>query len=291
MDETRPLVISHIIAAALGAAWLVLVYTLPPAPPGIALLRPEEAAAVEVQFEEEPPPAPPVAPSEPAPAPESKEPSAAEKEKARREEAVMADAFGGGSSALVGDVTNALRGVNVTKGTGGVGGVGAGGAAGGGGAGGGKAVIAYGSGGAAVRTPGRGLDPSVTAAGAGIGRVNAAGSVTRATIAVAAPTIARGGEGGASGRDMAKLGTFVRARQAQLQYCYLDVGLAANAALAGSVNVMVTLDAAGAVRDVRVTGRTWSGAGSAETEQCITARVRTWSFPGSAKGGEESYSF
>ena len=56
MDETKPLWISHGLALLLGAAWLGLVYTIPPPPPSIALLRPEEAAAVEVQFEDEKPP-------------------------------------------------------------------------------------------------------------------------------------------------------------------------------------------------------------------------------------------
>ena len=53
MDETRPLWISHAIAATLGVSWLALVYILPPPPTAIALMRPEEAAAVEVQFEDE----------------------------------------------------------------------------------------------------------------------------------------------------------------------------------------------------------------------------------------------
>jgi hypothetical protein len=274
MDETRPLVVSHVVAASLGVAWLVLVYLTPPPPPTIALLRPEEAAAVEVEFEDEKPKPPP--PAEPAPAPEPEPAKAAAK--AKREAEAAGDAFGGASSALVGDVTNALRGVEVAKGAPG-------------GAGGGKAVIAYGQGGTGVRTPGRGIDPSVAAAGENIGNVNAAGSVARATIAVAAPSVVRSADGGASGRDMARLGTFVRARQPQLQYCYREVGLAANANLAGSVSVAITLDAAGGVTEARVAQRTWSGPGAAETEQCVLTRVRTWVFPASSKAGNETYSF
>lgn len=191
----------------------------------------------------------------------------------------MADAFGGGGKqALVGDVTNALRGVNVAKGDKTAEG------------GGGKAVIAYGNGGASVRTPGRGIDPSVAAAGAGIGKVNG-GSVARASVAVAAPSIVKSADGGPSGRDMAKLGTFVRGRQAQLQYCYQDQGLAANPNLAGSVSVMLTLDPSGSVADAKVANRTWSGAGVAEAEACILQRVKAWAFPASSKSGTESYSF
>ncbi len=280
MDETRPLFISNGIAFTLGAAWIALVYLSPPPPPSIALLREDEAAAVDVQFEDVKPPKP--APKEePPPVEPGKPPTEAQIKKAKKEEQGAADAFGGGGSAMVGDVTNALRGVAVAKagdgpGTGG---------------GGGKAVIAYGQGGTSVRTPGKGIDPSVAAAGAGIGRVNAAGSVARASIAVAAPSIVKSADGGPSGRDMSKLGTFVRARQAQLQYCYTDVGLTANPNLGGSVSVNVTLEPAGTVTDVRVSNRTWSGAGTAETEACILQRVRGWSFPPSAKTGSESYNF
>jgi TonB family protein len=90
---------------------------------------------------------------------------------------------------------------------------------------------------------------------------------------------------------MSKLGTFVRARQAQLQYCYMDVGLAVNANLAGSVSVTISMDPAGVVTDAKVASRTWSGAGVAEAESCLLQRVKGWAFPPSAKVGTESYSF
>lgn len=279
MDETRPLVISHVAAALLGATWLVLVYALPSPPPMIALIRPEEAAAVEVEFEDEKKPDAPAKKPEPAtaPEPEKKAPTPAELKKAKKEEKAMADAFGGGSN-LVGDVTNALRGVNTAKGVKGE-------------EGSGKAVIAYGNGGTAVRTPGRGVDANVTAAGAGIGQVNANGSVARTSIAVAAPTVVRSADGGAGSRDMSRLGTFVRSRQAQLQFCYQDQGLSANSSLAGSVSVTITLDAAGAVTDAKVSNHTWTGAGVPEAEACILQRVKGWSFPPSSKTGAETYSF
>ena len=277
MDESRPLWISHALSAALGVGWLALVYLSPSPPPTIALLSPEEAAAVDVRFEDEKPEPP--KPKADEPPPDAKAPTRRELAKIRKEDKEIGDAFGG-SSALVGDVTNALRGVNVDKG-------GKDAAA----AGAGKAVIAYGQGGTSVRTPGRGIDPSVAAAGAGIGKVSATGSVTRGSIAVAVPQVVRAAGGGGSGRDMARLGTFVRARQAQLQFCYAEQGLALNANLAGSVGVSVQLEASGAVSEVRVVSRTWSGAGSAETEQCIVQRVRGWGFPPSSKGGAEGYGF
>ena len=287
MDETRPLFISQLLSASIGTAWLVLVYSTPAPPPSISLVRPEEAASVEVEFENEKPKKAP----EPTPsAPEPDAGAAATKKadaKARKEAQDAGDAFGGAASAMAGDVTNALRGVEVSKGTGG----GSGGGASAGVAGGGKAVIAYGQGGAGARTPGRGIDPSVAAAGATIGTVNATGSVARATIAVAAPTVVRAADGGSSGRDMARLGTFVRGRQAQIQYCYRDVGLPINPNLAGSLSVAITLDAAGAVSDAKVATRSWSGAGVPETETCVLQRVRGWEFPPSSKSGPETYAF
>ncbi len=282
-DENRALIVSQSLASLIGAAWIALVYLTPPPPPTISLLRPEEAAAVEVEFEDEKPKQrDEPKPAEPAPTDSAVAPPPSKVEaKAKADAKAAANAFGAAPSALVGDVTNALRGVDVSAGK----------AAGSSGSGGGKAVIGYGQGGTSVRTPGKGVDPSVTAAGQNIGTVNASGSVASATIAVDAPKIIRSADGGASGRDMARLGTFVRGRNAQLQYCYRDVGLPLNANLAGSINVAITMDAAGVVTEARVATRSWSGAGVAETESCVLSRVKGWSFPASSKSGPETYSF
>jgi hypothetical protein len=284
MDETRPLIVSQIVASLIGGAWIALVYLTPPPPPAISLLRPEEAAEVEVEFEDEKPKPPEEKKAEPEPVDSSAPPPSKAEAKAKADAKAAQNAFGAAPSALAGDVTNALRGVDVSAGK-------AAGAAGAAGAGGGKAVIGYGQGGSGVRTPGKGVDPSVTAAGENIGTVNARGSVASASIAVAAPTIVRSADGGASGRDMARLGTFVRGRNAQLQYCYRDVGLPLNPNLAGSINVAITMDAAGTVTEARVATRSWSGAGVAEAEACVLSRVKGWAFPASSKAGAETYSF
>jgi len=279
-SETRVLAVSHAIATGLGAAWLALVYLSPAPPPSIALLRADEVAPIEVQFDDPPPP-----PRREAPPPEQAAvvnqpaPSSADKEKQRaaKEEAEIGDAFGGGSTnAMVGDITNALRGVEVAKGEQGGGGR--------------KAVIGYGQGGAGVRTPGKGFDAAAAAAASGIGKVNAQGGVVRASIRVAAPQIVqRPGE--KASRDMAQLGTFVRSRQAQLQFCYQEQGLMVNPGLAGSIGVEVTLAPSGAVAAARVTERTWSGAGVAEAEGCILQRLRGLAFPASSAAGNETYGF
>jgi hypothetical protein len=281
LSETRALSVSHALAAGLGAAWLALVYLTPAPPRMIALLRPEEAASIDVQFDDPPPPpkqqAPPpeVAPNanEPPPTPVEKE-----KQRVAKEEAAIGDAFGGGNTnALVGDVTNALRGVEVAKGD----------KAGGGGR---KAVIAYGQGGVGTRTPGKGFDAAAAAAASGIGKVTATGGVARASIRVAAPqVVARPGE--RASRDMSQLGTFVRSRQAQLQFCYQEQGLLLSPLLAGTIGVEVALAPSGSVATARITERTWSGVGVAETEGCILQRIRSWGFPASNAQGNETYSF
>ena len=280
-SEARALTVSHALAVSLGASWLMLVYLTPAPPPSIALLRPEEAAPIAVQFDDPPPPPKHAAPPpEAAPTVNVPPPTPAEKEKQRaaKEEAEIGDAFGGGkTNALVGDVTNALRGVEVAKGSEG-------------GSGGRKAVIGYGQGGIGARTPGKGFDAAAAAAASGIGKVNAQGGVARASIRVAAPQVVqRPGE--RASRDMTQLGTFVRSRQAQLQFCYQEQGLLLNPALAGSIGLEVSLAPGGAVAAARVTDRTWSGAGVAETEACIVQRIRGWAFPSSSAAGNETYGF
>ncbi len=279
-SESRALAVSHALSVGLGASWLALVYLTPAPPPTIALLRPEEVGPIVVQFDDPPPP-----PKQAAAPPEASDvnepaPTLAEKERKRaaKEEADIGDAFGGGSTyALVGDVTNALRGVEVAKGEKG-------------GTGGQKAVIGYGQGGVGARTPGKGFDAAAAAAASGIGKVGATGGVTRANVRVAAPqVVARPGE--RASRDMAQLGTFVRSRQAQLQFCYQEQGLLLNPALAGSISVEVSLAPNGTVASARVGDRTWSGAGASEAEACILQRIRGWAFPASSAAGNETYGF
>jgi hypothetical protein len=93
------------------------------------------------------------------------------------------------------------------------------------------------------------------------------------------------------GREVARLGTFVRSRQRQLQVCYEEHGLAADPTLAGTVAIEVNLDAGGTVMGARVTRRTWSGAGAAEAEACIVERVSEWTFPASSGDLPEKYAF
>ena len=316
-EEGRALLGSYMFSFALGLAWLGIVYFGPRTLP-MQLLSPDERP-IAVTFEAIETPPVGVATGEteeepvvaPAPAPTPRRPGRREDRsgKARAANAggrptavssagAIADAFGTksgtGSGGLVGDVSNVLRNVDVTSGTGGTGA----GAAGPGGAGrGGKVVLGSGEGGQGSRTPGRGGIGGRLGAGGGegggIGGVGpGGGTVSRAPVRISAPRPIDAPSVGGVQRDVAELGTFVRSRESQLRFCYNEYGLKVNPALAGSVSASVTLTPAGGVTGVNLTSRTWGGAGASETERCIAEKVRGWRFPSSeAGGGTYSFSF
>ena len=303
-EEGRAIVGSYVIAVALGVLWLALVLFLPEVRPAIQLIPEEELGPVTVEFEEAQPPQAQEgeAETQPAPGPRERPPgqrgpdpgsprpnrpgSQTERDRSGAIGAAFGTGAGQGSGGLVGDVSNILRGVDVSSGTGGTGGGRAG--TGGGGTG-GKAVIGYGQGGEGSRTPGRGGFGGGLGTGGGggggIGGVGAGGGVTRAAVRVTAPRVEAPDPLGGPGRDVGDLGNFVRSRESQLRFCYQEYGLKVNPGLAGKVNVAITLTGAGNVTNVGITNRTWGGAGASEAEQCIRSRIRGWRFPSSDRGG------
>jgi len=315
-EEGRALLGSYFIAFALGLAWLGVVYFGPRTLP-MQLLSAEQRP-IEVTFDATQPPLDQVtsagedteAPRAPAPGPTDRPPGRRDdpgkakpanvgaRQPTTSSAGAIADAFGSGNrnstGGLVGDVSNVLRNVDVSSGTGGTG---AGAAATGGGGRGGKVVLGSGEGGQGSRTPGRGgIRGELGAgggAGGGIGGVGpGGGTVSRTPVRIAPPRPIDAPSVGGVQRDVSELGTFVRSRESQLRFCYNEYGLKANPELAGSVTAAVTLTPAGGVTGVNVTNRTWSGTGSSETERCITDKIRAWRFPSSdAGGGTYSFSF
>jgi hypothetical protein len=302
-EEGRAIVGSYAVAIALGIVWILLVIFLPPVQSRIQLLAPEETGPVTIELEDLSPPAaqPGEAEQQPAPGPTTRPPgqrapergsprpdrpgSQTERDRAGAIGAAFGTGAGQGSGGLVGDVSNILRGVDVSSGTGGTGG-GRGGTGGGGL--GGKAVIGYGRGGEGSRTPGRGGfggGLGTGGGGGGIGGVGGGGGMTRAVVRVEAPRVVAPGDIGGPGRDVGDLGNFVRSRESQLRFCYQEYGLKVNPSLAGKVNVAITLTGSGSVTGVDVSGRTWGGEGASEVEQCIRQRIRAWRFPASDRGG------
>lgn len=211
----------------------------------------------------------------------------------------ISDAFGTGSGSgtggLAGDVSGILRGVDVASGSGGSGG-GLGGRGGGGG--GGKAVLGYGQGGEGGNRPGRGGFGGGTGTGGGgggggiggVGSGGGGGGLTKARVRVSAPRAVETEDLGGPGRDVGELGAFVRSRESQLRFCYVEQGLKQNPSLAGTINVAITLTGSGNVTGVDITSRTWSGAGVSAAESCIRSKIRSWKFPSSSAGGG-TYSF
>lgn len=313
-DEGRALLGSYTFAFTLGIAWLLFVYFGPRTLP--MQLLPTDERPIAVTFDALEPLAEAAAGEEgeevrvPAPGsardagPRGDRPGNARAGNAggRRptttSAGAIADAFGGasgtGSGGMVGDVSNVLRGVDVNSGAGGTG---SGAAAAGGGGRGGKVVLGSGEGGQGSRTPGRGGIAGTLGtsggAGGGIGGVGpGGGTVSRAPVRIAPPRPIDAPAVGGLRRDVSELGTFVRGRESQLRFCYNEYGLKVNPSLAGSVSAAVTLTSAGAVTGVDMRNRTWSGAGSSETEQCIEQKIRGWRFPASdAGGGTYSFSF
>jgi hypothetical protein len=295
-EEGRALVGSWVVAVAVGVAWLLLVWLFPPAPPKFDLL-PEDERGVTLTFEDPPPEAIPEAPVTRSPVaptpqpqtarPQPQRPGGGGQEGGQRSAQEIGAAFGtasgSGTGGMVGDVTNILRGVDVSSGSGGTGAA----------AGGGRAVLATGEGGAGSRTPGRGglgAGGEGTSGIGGVGSGAGGGGVGRAEVAVAAPRVVAPPVGGGPGRDVGELGNFVRSRESQLRFCYQEYGLKVNPRLAGSVSINIVVAGNGAVSGANISRRTWSGAGASEAESCIQSRIRGWRFPTSSTG-EGTYGF
>ena len=312
-EEGRALVGSYAISITLGILFLLLVKFGPESAPP-SLLDPP-APPIEVVFENEPPPPtiiPPVPqagtaertpspgpttqrPGPRGPQPGSPRPGRPGSQTERNTAGAIGDAFGTGSGAgsggLVGDASNILGGVDVSSGSGGSGG-GLGGSGGGGT--GGKVVLGAGQGGQGSSTPGRGGigggSGTGGGGGGGIGGVGAGGGVTRAAVRVQAPTPINVDPLAGPGRNVDELGTYVRSRESQLRFCYQENGLKVNPGLAGSITVAIDIASSGSVQGARVTRRTWSGAGSSESEACILRTIRGWRFPSSSRASG-TYSF
>ena len=185
-------------------------------------------------------------------------------------------AFTGGEAAPVGDAAGLLRGVAVSRAEGGVEGGDA------------KRVLAFGEGGSGSAIPGR------TGMGTGegatrIGGVGGGGALGRASMSVTGPAAIPVAPLAPEGATEA-LGTIVRAREAGLRFCY-EESLRANASLAGSVTVAITVSEAGAITGARVARRTWSGRAADEAEACMLRTIGTWRLGSAVRAGTYTFPF
>jgi hypothetical protein len=312
-EEGRALLWSYMIAFGLGILFLLLVM-FGPRGHKLSLMPPEEAPIVVTMDSLIPEPTPiPVVPQAgevervaapgpttakagpKGPEPGDPKPGAPGSRTESNKSGAIGDAFGTGSGSgtggMVGDVSGILSGVQTSSGSGGSGG-GLGGIGGGGS--GGKTVLGQGQGGQGSTRPGRGGigggSGTGGGGGGGIGGVGPGGGMTRGAVRVSAPSVVSAPDLGGPGRDVGELGAFVRSRESQLRYCYTEQGLKVNPALAGTINVSITLTGSGSVTGVDARPGSMSGAGTSEVTNCIEGKIRAWKFPSSEAGGG-TYSF
>lgn len=119
------------------------------------------------------------------------------------------------------------------------------------------------------------------AASGAVGRVQGGSSIAHADVHVRPLPIVQAAPLGAETADATEMGSFVRARVAQLETCYERVG---GTDLAGVVALRVTVGAGGAVQNAEIARRSWSGPGAAATESCLLNMVKGWRVPFAAEG-------
>lgn len=282
-EEGRALMGSYAISFLLAAAFLLFVYLYPPIEP-----EPEPRIIVmDLPPELPPPPEPqpqpqpeeavaPAAPTRPTPTRERRPSSPRTTQTSGGD---VADAFRGAGSTggVAGRIAGQVRGVDVAGGSGNVGGGGTGT----------RAVIEGGAGTGTAPTAGRGGVRGGSTSG--IGEVGGSGTVARGTVGMRPPSVIEAPALGES-RDMGDLGTFVRNRQRELQFCYEEHGLKANPNLGGTIHVSIGIAGNGRVTSASVNRRTWSGAGVSAVESCVLGKIRAWRFP-SSSAGDGVYSF
>ena len=283
-EEGRALMGSYAISFLLAAAFLLFVYLYPPIEPEpepriIVYELPPEQPVVQPQPQPEPEPE-----QEAAPASAPQRTAARQPQRPRTTQTSggdVGDAFRGPASAggVAGNIAGAVRGVDVAGGGGTVGGGGTGT----------RAVIAGGAGTGTAATAGIGGVRGDAGAAGSIGSVGGTGGVGRATVGVRAPSVLQPPAMGES-RDMGDLGTYVRSRQRELQFCYEEHGLKANPNLGGTIHVSIGIAGSGRVTSASVNRRTWSGAGASAVESCVLGKIRAWRFPSSG-AGDGVYSF
>ncbi|MDQ6830602.1 MAG: AgmX/PglI C-terminal domain-containing protein [Gemmatimonadota bacterium] len=258
----RSLAWSYVTSGALGLAWLLLVQFGPGASPIIDAIK----AAAPREWS--------VVMPDPLPVRVASHSSGAHAAGAAPS---VGDAFLGSASGIAVDVGNTLRDVQTRSGVPEV-------------DRGAKVVLDAGTPGAGSRVPSdRAFGDPLAAGENSIGSVRG-GGLSTSHLRIAALPVQPSALPNAPARDMAALGDVVRRNESALNSCYVERGLAANAALAGTIRVSIAIAASGRVDDAIITERSWSGAGVAETESCIRDSIKRWRFS-SGSASAASYGF
>jgi hypothetical protein len=83
-------------------------------------------------------------------------------------------------------------------------------------------------------------------------------------------------------RDPIVVGSVARARDAELQFCYLE-GVKQHPDLAGRLTVHVRIAGDGTVTEAAVESRSWDRSKAKNVEACVLARIGRWRFDQSAE--------
>lgn len=261
-DDLIPRLVSWAIACVLGAAWLAVVAFTPVVIPPAQL--PAVASPLGVIFE---PLSRSTTPNPGQPTRHVQGKAAQSPSQVVKTTLALAGIFAtGGAEHALEQITRMIPGVTAVQGD--VGAHAAGGKA---------SVEARGS----EATPGM-SQLGRTDAGGNLGHVQGGASIAHVPVKVRAlPIVAAPALGNNAVADVTAMGSFVRARVAQLQSCYERNGAGD---LAGVVALRLTIGDAGIVRSAEIVRRTWSGPGAAATEQCMVDVARGWRMPFAGAG-------
>ncbi|MGQ0715053.1 MAG: AgmX/PglI C-terminal domain-containing protein [Gemmatimonadaceae bacterium] len=78
-------------------------------------------------------------------------------------------------------------------------------------------------------------------------------------------------------RDPVTVGSYARARDAELQFCYLE-GVKSHPQLAGRLTVHITVDGSGRVTAADIISRSWDRSRAKHVEACVLSRIQRWQF-------------
>ena len=83
-------------------------------------------------------------------------------------------------------------------------------------------------------------------------------------------------------RDPIAVGSVARARDAELQFCYLE-GVKRHPQLAGRLTVHVRIAGNGRVTEASVESRSWDRSKAKDVEACVLSKIARWQFDESAE--------
>lgn len=83
-------------------------------------------------------------------------------------------------------------------------------------------------------------------------------------------------------RDPIAVGSVARARDAELQFCYLE-GVKQHPKLAGRLTVHVRIAGNGRVTEASIESRSWDRSKAKDVEACVLSKIARWRFDESAE--------